>query len=130
MGDTPYILETKSISKCFGSVQALEEVDFELKSGEILGLVGDNGAGKSTLIKIIAGAMIADKGEIYFNGKRVAITQPRDAFELGIETIYQDLALFESLDFTKNIYAGREMLMVLPRSLTPECGEFGSYGTR
>ena len=108
MDDDEYIIKAKGLTKYFGPVKALENVDFELKRGEILGMLGDNGAGKSTLIKIISGAIIADKGEIYFNGKHVVINQPRDAFELGIETIYQDLALFESLDFTKNIFAGRE----------------------
>jgi len=103
-----YIIEAKDLCKDFGPVRALFNVNFELRKGEILGLVGDNGAGKSTLIKILSGAIAADSGDVYFEGSRVTINQPRDAFELGIETIYQDLALFESLDFTKNIFAGRE----------------------
>ena len=103
-----YIVNAKGLSKSFGAVRALHNVDFELKKGEILGLLGDNGAGKSTLIKIISGAILADAGDIYFEGKKVDIRQPRDAFELGIETIYQDLALFNNLDFTKNIFVGRE----------------------
>lgn len=105
-----YIIEAKNITKKFGAVTALDEVDFELKKGEILGLLGDNGAGKSTLIKIISGALTADKGNIKFEGKPVIIRQPRDAFELGIETNYQDLALFENLNFTQNIFAGREYI--------------------
>ena len=110
MENNKYIIETRSISKLFGNVQALKSVDFELKKGEILGLLGDNGAGKSTLIKVFAGVVNPDKGEIFFDGKPVVINQPRDAFNLGIETIYQDLALFEGLDFTKNIFAGREYI--------------------
>ena len=108
MKNVSNIIEAKSISKSFGNVIALNNVDFELKKGEILGLLGDNGAGKSTLIKIISGVISANKGKIIFNGKPVIIKQPRDAFNLGIETIYQDLALFEHLDFAKNIFAGRE----------------------
>jgi ABC-type sugar transport system ATPase subunit len=103
-----YVIEAKNVSKYFGAVRALYNVDFELKKGEILGLLGDNGAGKSTLIKILSGAILSNQGEIFFEGKKVDIRQPRDAFELGIETIYQDLALFNNLDFTKNIFVGRE----------------------
>ena len=110
MDNSEYVIRLKGISKHFGPVCALENIDFELKKGEILGLVGDNGAGKSTLIKIISGAVTADTGEIFFNEKHVDIRQPKDAFNLGIETIYQDLALFEGLDFTKNIFAGREYI--------------------
>ncbi|MCL5070688.1 MAG: ATP-binding cassette domain-containing protein [Actinobacteria bacterium] len=103
-----YILEAKGLTKLYGPVIALNNVDFELKRGEILGLLGDNGAGKSTLIKILSGAIVPNKGEIYFEGSPADIKQPRDAFNLGIETIYQDLALFDNLDFTKNIFVGRE----------------------
>ena len=103
-----YIIEAKGLTKYFGAVRALCNVDFEVKLGEIVGLLGDNGAGKSTLIKILSGAILAGTGYIIFEGKRVNIKQPRDAFELGIETIYQDLALFNNLDFTKNIFVGRE----------------------
>lgn len=102
------LIETKGLYKRFGAVVALNNVNFELRKGEIIGLVGDNGAGKSTLIKIISGAIQANFGDIYFEGEKVDIRQPRDAFELGIETIYQDLALFNNLDFTKNIFVGRE----------------------
>ena len=104
------VIKAKGLTKTFGAVRALHNVDFELKEKEILGLLGDNGAGKSTLIKILSGAILADSGVIYVKGKKVNIKQPRDAFELGIETIYQDLALFNNLDFTKNIFVGREYM--------------------
>jgi len=103
-----YIIEAKGLSKKFGAVCALENVDFELRKGEILGLVGDNGAGKSTLIKIISGAITPNEGAIKIYGKDVKINSPRDAFRMGIETIYQDLALFNNLDFIRNIFSGRE----------------------
>ncbi len=108
MSNDNYIIRAKNITKYFGSIAALENVDFELKDGEILGLVGDNGAGKSTLIKILSGAELPNDGSIEVFGKPVSIKNPKDAFELGIETIYQDLALFENLDFSQNIFAGRE----------------------
>lgn len=103
-----YVIEAKNLTKYFGSVVALDGVDFELEDGEILGLLGDNGAGKSTLIKILSGAIMPTRGTIKIFGKTVDIKTPRDAFEEGIETIYQDLALFDNLDFTRNIFAGRE----------------------
>jgi len=106
--DNNYIIQAKNITKYFGSVVALENVDFELKYGEVLGLVGDNGAGKSTLIKILSGAELPTYGTIEVFGKHVNIRNPRDSFNLGIETIYQDLALFDNLDFSQNIFAGRE----------------------
>jgi len=108
MLDNNYIIQARNITKYFGSVVALENVDFELKDGEILGLVGDNGAGKSTLIKILSGAELPTGGTLEVFSKPVNIRNPRDAFELGIETIYQDLALFDNLDFAQNIFAGRE----------------------
>ena len=98
-----YILEAKGLTKYFGPVCALNNVDFELRKGEVLGLLGDNGAGKSTLIKILSGAAQTDRGDIYFEGNKVNIKQPEDSINLGIETIYQDLSLFDNLDFTKNI---------------------------
>lgn len=103
-----YIIEAKGLYKYYGAITALENVDFELKSDEVLGLAGDNGAGKSTLIKILSGAVIPNRGTIKVYGREVKIHSPRDAFELGIETIYQDLALFDNLDFAQNIFAGRE----------------------
>ena len=101
-------LRLTGISKAFGAVQALRNVDFEVYPGEVVGLVGDNGAGKSTLIKTIAGVNIPDSGSIYVYGKRVTITKPADATGLGIETVYQDLALCDNLDVVANLYLGRE----------------------
>jgi D-xylose transport system ATP-binding protein len=102
------ILETRGISKRFGAVQALAEVDFEVYLGEVVGLVGDNGAGKSTLIKIISGVYQADAGQYIFEGREVTVNNPREAAELGIETVYQDLALCDNLDVVANLYLGRE----------------------
>jgi ABC-type sugar transport system ATPase subunit len=104
------ILKMKSISKKFGSVQALYQVDFELHPNEILGLLGDNGAGKSTLIKIISGVFTQDEGEIFIHGKSVTISDPAGAKELGIETVYQDLALATKLNIAENIFLGREKM--------------------
>jgi D-xylose transport system ATP-binding protein len=101
-------LETRGVSKSFGQVNALTEVDFEVRSGEVMALVGDNGAGKSTLIKCIAGTYSLDSGEVYFDGQRVSINGPKDAGRLGIEVVYQDLALCDNLDVVQNMYLGRE----------------------
>jgi D-xylose transport system ATP-binding protein len=98
----------RDISKSFGSVQALTEVDFEVYPGEVVALVGDNGAGKSTLVKTIAGINIADSGEILFEGRPVHISGPNDVARLGIATVYQDLALCDNLDVVANLYLGRE----------------------
>ena len=105
--DTP-LLEIRGLSKTFGSVQALTEVDFEVRAGEVMALVGDNGAGKSTLIKCIAGIHGYDSGEIVFDGQPVTIHGPKDAARLGIEVVYQDLALCDNLDVVQNMYLGRE----------------------
>jgi D-xylose transport system ATP-binding protein len=102
------ILQLRGISKSFGSVQALSDVDFEVQNGEVMALVGDNGAGKSTLIKCVAGIHGSDSGEILFDGKRVSIHGPKDAAKLGIEVVYQDLALCDNLDVVQNMYLGRE----------------------
>lgn len=107
--NTEYVVEMKGICKRFGGVQALENVDLELRRGEIMGIVGDNGAGKSTLMKILSGAYLADEGEIYINGEKAHIQNPQDAFNLGIGMIYQDLALFNNLDVARNIFVGREL---------------------
>ena len=107
MNGTP-ILQLRGISKSFGSVQALSDVDFEVLNGEVMALVGDNGAGKSTLIKCIAGIHGFDSGEILFDGKPVSIHGPKDAAKLGIEVVYQDLALCDNLDVVQNMYLGRE----------------------
>ncbi len=102
------VLELHGVSKRFGAVQALEGVDFEVYTGEVVGLVGDNGAGKSTLIKCISGIYQLDAGEIFFEGKLVTLNGPQDAASLGIETVYQDLALCDNLDVVANLYLGRE----------------------
>jgi D-xylose transport system ATP-binding protein len=107
VSDTP-LLELRDVTKSFGSVQALSEVDFEVLPGEVMALVGDNGAGKSTLIKCIAGTHTADSGEILFEGEEVSIHGPKDAARLGIEVVYQDLALCDNLDVVQNMYLGRE----------------------
>src|SRR3954449_13092384 len=102
-------LELREVHKSFGSVQALRGVDFEARDGEVMALVGDNGAGKSTLIKCIAGIHTADHGEIYFDGQPVHIHGPKDSAKLGIEVVYQDLALCDNLDVVQNMYLGREV---------------------
>jgi D-xylose transport system ATP-binding protein len=108
MSTQPPLLELRDISKSFGSVQALSDVDFEVRAGEVMALVGDNGAGKSTLIKCIAGTHSADGGQILFEGQEVHIHGPKDAGRLGIEVVYQDLALCDNLDVVQNMYLGRE----------------------
>jgi D-xylose transport system ATP-binding protein len=106
-GNTP-VLALKGVSKSFGPVQALSDVDFEINEGEVVALVGDNGAGKSTLVKTIAGIHSPDNGEILFEGQPVKITDPTDAVSLGIATVYQDLALCDNLDVVENLFLGRE----------------------
>lgn len=107
-------LEMRGISKNFGAVQALDDVDLKLKTGELLGLVGDNAAGKSTLMKIAAGALIPDKGQVLVDGVEATIQNPVDARNLGIEMIFQDLALFNDHDVAANIFMGREILRKIP----------------
>ena len=106
---TAPVLEVHGISKKFGAVQALYDVDFEVYAGEVVGLVGDNGAGKSTLVKIISGVHPPDTGTFKFEGREVTIKGPRDSVDLGIETVYQDLALCDNLDVVANLYIGREL---------------------
>jgi D-xylose transport system ATP-binding protein len=101
-------LELRGVSKSFGSVEALRGVDFEVRDGEVMALVGDNGAGKSTLIKCVAGIYSIDDGDVYFDGERVVIHGPKDAARLGIEVVYQDLALCDNLDVVQNMFLGRE----------------------
>ena len=110
------ILELRSISKHFGAVEALKGVDFEVYPAEVVALVGDNGAGKSTLIKTVAGTHQPDGGTIYFEGEEVKIHSPSDATRLGIETVYQDLALSDNLDVVGNMFLGRE------RTVPPRVG--------
>lgn len=102
------LVKMVNIHKWFGRVYALRGVDFEVRKGETVGLIGDNGAGKSTLIKILSGYHQADQGEIYFEGQKVSIRSPKDARTLGIETVYQEQALAPNLSISRNIFMGRE----------------------
>src|ERR1044071_7531729 len=113
------LLQLRNITKSFGSVQALTDVDFEVRNGEVMALVGDNGAGKSTLIKCIAGIHGYDSGEVFFEGRPVTIHGPKDAAKLGIEVVYQDLALCDNLDVVQNMYLGREIRDFLFRLKEP-----------
>ena len=103
------VLTMRGIGKRFGAVKALTEVDFWVNEGEVVALVGDNGAGKSTLVKVLAGVHPPDSGSIEFDGEPVGIDTPADAQELGIETIFQDLALCDNLDVVANLWLGREL---------------------
>ena len=109
------VLELRGVSKRFGAVQALFEVDLNVRAGEVMALVGDNGAGKSTLIKCIAGIHPIDDGEVLFEGEPVTIHGPKDASALGIEFVYQDLALADNLDVVQNMFLGREEKLSLGR---------------
>jgi D-xylose transport system ATP-binding protein len=108
VSEQPPLLELRGVSKAFGSVQALTDVDFEVRNGEVMALVGDNGAGKSTLIKCIAGIHPMDSGEMFFDGEPVSVSNPKDSARLGIEVVYQDLALCDNLDVVQNMFLGRE----------------------
>ena len=118
MSDTP-LLEIRDLSKTFGSVQALTDVDFEVRTGEVMALVGDNGAGKSTFIKCVAGIHGYDSGQLIFDGEEISIHGPKDAAKLGIEVVYQDLALCDNLDVVQNMYLGREVRDFLFRLKEP-----------
>ncbi|MGW1717832.1 ATP-binding cassette domain-containing protein [Streptomyces sp. GQFP] len=104
------VLALRGVSKRFGAVQALTDVELEVHAGEVVALVGDNGAGKSTLVKTIAGVHPIDDGVIEWEGKPVSINRPHDAQGLGVATVYQDLALCDNLDVVGNLYLGRELL--------------------
>src|SRR6476661_1356511 len=106
------LLEVKGLNKHFGPVHVLHDVDLSVYAGQVTALVGDNGAGKSTLVKCVAGINHIDSGEILFDGAPVSITDPRDAAKLGIEVVYQDLALADNLDITQNMFLGRELTTV------------------
>lgn len=119
-GDVPPsepLLALKGYSKSFGAVEALKDVDLEVRPGEVLGLVGDNGAGKSTLIKAIAGVQPADQGETRFAGRLVSLDSPQAATSLGVATVYQDLSLCENLDVVANLFLGREVANAGPHVL-------------
>jgi fructose transport system ATP-binding protein len=103
------VLEARGITKRYGHVTALDRADLELRAGEILAVVGDNGAGKSTLIKVLCGAVIPDEGQVLLDGAPVHFRSPLDARKLGIETVYQDLAVAPALDIATNLFLGREL---------------------
>src|SRR4051812_2410465 len=103
------LLEAHGLSRSFGHVRALDGADFDVNAGEVVGLIGDNGAGKSTLIKALSGNLDLDAGHIYFDGSPVQLSGPRQAEELGIEVVYQDLALAPHLNPVQNVFLGREI---------------------
>jgi D-xylose transport system ATP-binding protein len=110
MADQPPLIEMRNIRIAFGGVRAVDDVSVNLRPGEVIGLVGGNGAGKSTLMRALSGARPPDSGEILVDGKPVSISNPRDAKALGIETIYQTLALADNLDAPANVFLGRELM--------------------
>jgi ABC-type sugar transport system ATPase subunit len=107
--DEPPFLRVRGLCKRFGSIQALRDINLDVRRGEVLGLLGDNGAGKSTLIKSISGVYVPEAGTIECDGKPVTITSPTVARSLGIETVFQDLALIPNLDAAANLFIGREL---------------------
>lgn len=123
MTEATPVVEMRNIKKNFAAVQALRGVDLVLRHGEVLGLVGDNAAGKSTLMKVLSGAYIPDEGEILIEGKNAHLTDPLHARRLGIEMVYQDLALANNLDVTSNVFLGRE-------SVSTKLGPFGVLDSR
>ena len=123
MTEATAVVQMRNIRKHFGAVQALRGVDLVLHHNEVLGLVGDNAAGKSTLMKVLSGAYIPDGGEILIEGQTVDMANPLDARRLGIEMVYQDLALANNLDVTSNVFLGREAVSL-------ELGLFGVMDSR
>lgn len=109
MTDREPVMRAERLVKTYGRVVGLDGVDFELMPGEVLAVIGDNGAGKSTLIKCLTGAEVPDEGEIYLDGKKVTLTRTQDARALGIETVYQSLAVSPALDVASNLFLGREL---------------------
>jgi ABC-type sugar transport system ATPase subunit len=107
---TEPLLKVRGLEKHFGAVQALYAVDLDLPAGQVTALCGDNGAGKSVLTKCISGVYVADHGQIFWEGQPVHVRSTRDASRLGIETVYQDLALCDNLDIVQNMFLGRELL--------------------
>src|SRR3984885_3768724 len=107
--ETP-ILQLRGLNKSFGPVHVLHDVNFEIYPGQVTALIGDNGAGKSTMVKCIGGTYTIDSGEYLFEGRPVHVATPRDSAALGIEIVYQDLALCDNLDIVQNMYLGRERL--------------------
>ena len=122
---TEPLLELHGVSKRFGAVQALAGVDFEVRAGEVVGLVGDNGAGTSTLVKVMSGIYLAEEGAYHFAGAEQRVTGPNDATALGVATVYQDLALCDNLDVVANLFVGREELSGGPAGTIRELDEAG-----
>lgn len=118
--NSSYRIVMEGVRKSFGAVEVLRGVDLRVEPGEVIGLVGDNGAGKSTLMKILAGAVRPDEGEILIDGNVSGITDPNDARRLGIEMVYQDLALCNDLDIAANLFLGREYYRGITRKLDTE----------
>jgi len=123
MEESTPVVEMRNVKKNFAAVQALKGVDLILHHGEVLGLVGDNAAGKSTLMKVLSGAYIPEEGEILIEGKKVHLTDPLHARHLGIEMVYQDLAIANNLDVTSNVFLGREFV-------STRMGPFGVLNNR
>ncbi|MET3808789.1 simple sugar transport system ATP-binding protein [Nakamurella sp. UYEF19] len=113
------ILEARGLSRSFGHVRALDGADFDINPGEVVALIGDNGAGKSTMVKALSGNLQLDDGEIFFEGKPIEMTNPQQVSDLGIEVVYQDLALAPHLDPAQNVFLGREL---------PAKGILGKFG--
>jgi fructose transport system ATP-binding protein len=109
MATQPLVMQAKGLIKRYGQVTALDGADFELRAGEILAVIGDNGAGKSSLIKCLSGATIPDQGEITLDGKTIHFKSPMDARKVGIETVYQDLAVAPAMSIAENLFLGREL---------------------
>lgn len=113
------LLEARGLSRSFGHVRALDNTDFDVGAGEVVALIGDNGAGKSTMVKALSGNLQLDEGEIFFEGNRIEMTSPQQVSALGIEVVYQDLALAPHLDPAQNVFLGREL---------PAKGILGRFG--
>ena len=114
MTDGAHVLEARRIGRHFGQVVALADASLQLRHGEVLGLVGDNGAGKSTLLKILSGTLDPNEGEVFIDGRPVQLKRAQDAMDAGIETVYQDLALVDTMTAYQNVYLGREELSAFP----------------
>jgi simple sugar transport system ATP-binding protein len=113
------ILEARGLSRSFGHVRALDHADFDINTGEVVALIGDNGAGKSTMVKALSGNLDLDEGQIFFEGNEIEMTNPQQVSDLGIEVVYQDLALAPHLDPAQNVFLGREL---------PAKGILGKFG--